>query len=134
MSAITISTPTYPISGKARWTGRVLSGIPVLFLLFDAIAKLLRPPMVVEGTKQMGWPVSSIVPLGIILAAAVILYVIPRTSIFGVIVLTGYLCGAVAAHVRIGDPLFSHVLFPIYVAVFLWAGLWLRNRRLREVL
>ena len=134
MSAITISHPTYEISGKARWTGRVLSGIPVLFLLFDAIAKLLQPPMVVEGTKQMGWPVSSILPLGIVLAVAVILYIIPRTAIFGVILLTGYLGGAVAAHVRIGDPLFSHVLFPIYVAVFLWSGLWLRDARLREVL
>ena len=135
MSAISISTPTtYTISGKARWSGRVLSAIPVLFLLFDATIKFLHPPMVIEGTKQMGWPVSTIVPLGIVLTVCVILYVIPRTAVLGAILLTGYLGGAVSAHVRIGDPLFSHVLFPIYVAVFLWAGLWLRNRRLREAL
>ena len=114
-------------------TGRVLSGIAVLFLLFDAIGKLLRPAAVIEGTTQLGWPVGVIVPLGIIQLVCLALYLFPRTAVFGAILWTGYLGGAVATHVRIGNPLFSHVLFPVYVAALLWGGLWLRDRRVRNL-
>jgi hypothetical protein len=131
-----LHTATYPVdlSRKTVVTGRVLSGIAVLFLLFDAVGKLLRPAAVIEGTTQLGWPVSVILPLGIIQALFLIAYLVPRTAVFGAILWTGYLGGAVATHVRIGNPLFSHVLFPVYVAALLWLGLWLRDRRLRTLL
>lgn len=127
-------TPTIDVPRKQLLTGRVLSTLAVLFLLFDAIGKLLRPPQVIEGTTQLGWPVSVILPLGIIQVLCLIAYVIPRTSVLGAILWTGYLGGAVATHLRIGNPLFSHTLFPIYIAALLWGGLWLRDRRPRNLL
>jgi hypothetical protein len=138
MSAFTQLHPatltSVDLSRKAVITGRVLSGIAVLFLLFDAVGKLLRPAAVLEGTTQLGWPVSVILPLGIIQAIFLIAYLVPRTSFLGAILWTGYLGGAVATHVRIGHPLFSHTLFPVYIAALLWLGLWLRDRRLRTLL
>ena len=115
------------------WTGRVLSGIAVLFLAMDGAMKLLRPRVVVEGTERVGYAAGVILPLGIVLLACLAVYLIPRTRVLGAILLTGYLGGAVATHVRIGDPLFSHVLFPVYVAALLWAGLCLRDARLLSV-
>ena len=125
-----------PVDSSPRqiWIGRVLTGLAVLFLLFDAIGKLMRPAAVVEGTTQLGWPVSVILPLGIVQLVCLILYLYPRTSVLGAILWTGYLGGAVATHVRIGNPLFSHILFPTYIAALLWGGLWLRDRRLRALL
>jgi hypothetical protein len=122
------------VSRKQLWAGRVLSTLAVLFLLFDAIGKLARPIQVVKGTTELGWPASVIVPLGIIQLVCLAFYVIPRTSVLGAVLWTGYLGGAVATHVRIGNPLFSHILFPTYVAALLWGGLWLRDRRVRAVL
>jgi hypothetical protein len=122
------------LSRKSVIAGRVLSTLAVLFLLFDAVGKLMRPVQVIEGTTELGWPVSVILPLGIIQAVLVVLYLVPRTSVFAAILWTGYLGGAVATHVRIGNPLFSHILFPTYVAALLWLGLWLRDRRLRALL
>lgn len=119
---------------KQVWAGRVLSGIAVLFLLMDATMKVLAVPVAVAGTVKIGYPASVIVPLGIVQLVCLALYLIPRTSVLGAILWTGYLGGAVATHVRVGDPLFSHILFPTYVATLLWAGLWLRDRRLRELL
>jgi hypothetical protein len=116
------------------WSGRVLSTLAVLFLLFDITMHLLRPSFVIAGTKQVGFPVSAILPLGIIQLVCLILYLIPRTSVLGAILWTGYLGGAVATHVRIGDPLFSHILFPTYIAALLWGGLWLRDQRLRALI
>jgi hypothetical protein len=116
------------------WAGRVLTGLAVLFLLFDITLKLLRPPEAISGTVQLGWPASIILPLGIIQLVCLILYLVPRTAFLGAILWTGYLGGAVATHVRIGNPLFSHILFPVYVAALLWGGLWLRDRRLRTLL
>ena len=121
------------ISRKQLWAGRVLSGLAVLFLLFDAIGKLMQPVQVIEGTTQLGWPASVILPLGIIQVICLILYLFPRTSVLGAILWTGYLGGAVATHVRLGNPLFSHILFPTYIAALLWGGLWLRDRRLRAL-
>lgn len=126
--------PTFDISRKAQITGRVLSGIAVLFLLFDAIGKLMRPAAVIEGTTQLGYPAEVILPLGIIQAICIILYLVPRTAVLGAILWTGYLGGAVATHVRIDNPLFSHILFPVYVAALLWGGLSLRDRRTRALL
>jgi len=120
--------------GPAVWAGRVLSGLGILFLAMDAGMKLLQLPVAVEGTTQLGYPSSVIVPIGIIQVACLLLYIVPRTSVLGAILWTGYLGGAVATHVRIGNPLFSHILFPIYVAALLWGGLWLRDRRVRALL
>lgn len=121
-------------SRKAIWAGRVLSGLAVLFLLFDASIKVLQLPVAMEGTGQLGYPESVIMGLGLVQLACLIAYLIPRTSVLGAILWTGYLGGAVATHVRVENPLFSHVLFPLYVAALLWGGLWLRDRRVRVLL
>ena len=118
---------------KALWAGRILSGLAVLFLLFDATLKVLQLPVAVQGTRELGYPESVILGLGIVQLVCLVLYLVPRTSVLGAVLWTGYLGGAVATHVRIGHPLLSHVLFPVYVATLLWAGLWLRDERLRAV-
>ncbi len=118
----------------AVWTGRVLSGLVVLFLGFDAFMKVARLPAALEGTSQLGYPVSVVPMLGVVQLVCLALYLVPRTAALGAILWTGYLGGAIATHVRVENPLFSHVLFPIYVAAFLWGGLWLRDRRVRALL
>lgn len=125
------ATPT--ISRKAVIAGRVISGLVTLFLLFDGVAKLFKPAFVVEGTLELGYSESVIVPLGVVLVISTLLYAVPRTAFLGAILLTGYLGGAVDAHVRAGDPLFSNVLFPVYFGVLVWLGLWLRDPRVRTV-
>jgi len=114
------------------WAGRILSALPALFLLLDGIAKLVKPAAVVEATVQLGYPESVIVGLGVVLVACTILYLIPRTAVLGAILLTGYLGGAVATHVRVGGPLFS-ILMPIILGVMLWGGLYLRDERVRSL-
>ena len=120
--------------GGARWAGRVISGLATLFLLLDGVAKLFKPAVVVEGTIALGYPESSIIPLGIVLIASTLLYAFPRTGTLGAILLTGYLGGAVATHVRVGDPLFTHSLFPVYLGALIWLGLLLREPALRALL
>ena len=117
-----------------RWGARVLTGIPVLFLAFDAAIKLVDAPFVAEASVKLGLPASLSVGLGILLAACLALYVIPRTAPLGAVLLTGYLGGAVLTHLRVGDPLISHTLFPIYVGALVWAGLYLRDDRVRRLL
>ena len=114
--------------------GTFMSAIAVVFLLFDSAGKLLKVGPVVEGTAQLGYPESVIQPIGLILLLCVIAYVIPRTAILGAVLLTGYMGGAIATHVRVGSPLMTHELFPIYVAALFWGGLFLRDERLRTVL
>lgn len=121
-------------SVRQRVIGRFLSGFAVLFLLFDSAAKLVRAQAVLDATTQLGYPTDVVVWLGVILLACVITYVIPQTSVLGALLLTGYLGGAVATHVRIGSPLATHILFPIYLAVFLWGGLLLREPALKAFL
>ena len=132
--AQTTTTTRFFTQSRQRWAGRIISALPVLFLVMDATMKLLRVPVAVQGTVRLGYPVGMIVPLGIIEAVSLVLYLYRRTSLFGVIILTGYLGGAVATHVHAGDPLFSHILFPVYFATFLWAGLCLRDPRFRALL
>ena len=121
-------------SSKALWAGRTLSGLAVVFLLFDATIKVLKLAPAVAGTVQLGYPESVIVGLGVLQLVCLLAYLAPRTSVLGALLWTGYLGGAIASHLRVGDPLFSHTLFPIYVATLLWAGLWLRDPRLRALL
>jgi hypothetical protein len=115
------------------WTGRILSTLAALFLLFDGIGKLVKPAPVVEATVHMGYPESVIFGLGIVLTAATILYIIPRTAILGAILLTGYLGGAVASQVRISAGLFPEV-FPIIIGLLVWGGLYLRDDRVRSLI
>ncbi len=126
--------PGAPVSRPALWGGRILSGLPALFLLADSVGKFLKPAPVVEGTVKLGYSESIILPLGVVLLTCTVLYLIPRTAVLGAILLTGFLGGAVATHARVGDPLFSHVLFPTYLGVMLWGGLYLRDPRLRELI
>lgn len=118
-------------SRAAVWAGRVMSGVATLFLLFDSVLKLMRLPPVIEGAKQLGYPTAVVFGLGVVLLVCVLTYAAPRTSTLGAVLLTGYLGGAVATHVRVADPLFSHTLFPVYVAVLIWGGLFLRDARVR---
>lgn len=128
----TPQTPT--VSKRAVWTGRIISGFLALFLALDAVMKFVRPAPVVQSFVHLGWPLNLAAAIGTTLLICTVLYVIPRTSILGAILLTGYLGGAVATDLRAGDPLFSHVLFPIYFGALLWLGLYLRNARLRALI
>ena len=124
------------VSKPALWFGRVLSGLVVLFLLFDGAIKLVPWPIVTETMDRIGYGSSETLArsLGIITIVCTILYAIPPTSILGAILLTGYLGGAMASHVRIGSPLFSHMLFGFYLGLMVWGGLWLRDRSLRALI
>jgi len=118
---------------KAAWAGRVLSALAVVFLAFDGGIKLMRVPAVLDATVQLGFPLGSIVPIGLPLVVCTLIYAIPRTSVVGSVLLTGYLGGAVAAQVRAGNPMFEKV-FPIIVGTVVWAGVFLRDRRVRALL
>jgi len=115
------------------WTGRTLTAVAVLFLIFDATVKLLQLTPAIDATAQLGFKASVLLPLGIIEALCLAAYLVPQTSVAGAILWTGYLGGAVAVQLRVGNPLFSNVLFPVYVAALLWGGLWLRRAQLRAV-
>jgi DoxX-like protein len=130
------ATQTARVSKKTLWTGRVLSGLAVLFLLFDAVFKLVKPTPapVVDAFNKLGYPPTLAVNIGLLLLACVVLYVIPRTAVLGAILLTGYLGGAVATNVRVGNPLFSHILFPVYMGLFIWGGLYFREQRVRALI
>jgi len=114
------------------WTGRVMSTLPALFLLFDGAMKLVKPAPVVEATVELGFPESALVPLGIVLLVSTALYLVPRTAVLGAILLTGYLGGAVATHVHAGHGAFQ-TLFPVGFGALLWGGLVLRDERLRAL-
>ena len=128
------STRTNHHSRLQVLTGRGLSGFGAVFLLFDGAVKLFPVQAVLEGSKQLGYQADTIAGIGLVLLACVTLYLIPRTSALGALLLTAYLGGAVATHVRVGNPLFTHVLFPTYVATLIWGGLLLRNPALRVIL
>jgi len=121
------------VSKGALWTGRVISTLIVLFLVFDSVLKFVKPAPVIDAFVHLEIPIGLDYPIGITLLICTILYALPPTSIFGAILLTGYLGGAVMTHLRVGDPLFSHVLFPTYLGTLLWLGLYVRDPRLRAL-
>lgn len=121
------------VSPGRLWTGRVIAGLVSLFLLFDATMKFVQPKPVVDAFVQTGWPIAVSSTLGALLLVSTVFYLIPRTAILGAILLTGYLGGAVAANVRLQNPLFSHTLFPVYFGVLVWGSLWLRDPQLQEL-
>jgi hypothetical protein len=130
---MSLDDQTASISKGRLWAGRILGGLSALLLLVDAVGKLVKPPPVVEATVKLGYPESVIISLGVVLLISTILYLLPKTSVLGAILLTGYLGGAVATHVRVGEGWFP-ILFPVVFGVLLWAGLWLRDERLQNLI
>ena len=132
---ITISE-TAPISSGALWTGRMLSTIIVLFMIFDGVIKLPPLDIVTQTMVPLGWPADPNVArlLGIIGLVSTALYALPRTSVLGAILLTAYMGGAIATNVRVDNPLFSHTLFGVYLGIILWGGLYLRDPRVRALI
>jgi len=120
-------------SNAIRWTGYVMSILPALFLLLDGVMKLFKPGFVVEATTRLGYHESTIVPIGIVLVICTILYLLPLTSVLGAILLTGYLGGAIATQVRANEGAFP-IIFPVIIGALLWAGLYLRDYRLRNLI
>lgn len=118
---------------RTVWAGRIMSALAVAFLAFDGSLKLMNLPMVLEATAQLGFPPSGVVRIGLVLLACTAVYAVPRTAPIGAVLLTGYLGGAVAAHVRVGNPLFE-TFFPVLVGSFIWTGLLLRDERVRALL
>jgi hypothetical protein len=127
---------TAPVSSGALWTGRVLSGLIVLFMIFDGVIKLPPLDVVTQAMAPLGWPSDPSVArlLGIIGLISTALYALPRTSVLGAILLTAYMGGAIATNVRVDNPLFSHTLFGVYLGVILWGGLFLRDPRVRALI
>ncbi len=116
------------------WVGRALSGIAIAFLLFDGIGKVARVPQVVAATIELGYPDGSLVTIGALVLLCTLVYACPRTSVVGAVLLTGFLGGAVATNLRVGNPTFTHVLFPVYLGGFVWTGLLLRIASARALL
>lgn len=127
----TMTTQTAPVSKGVLWAGYILSALPALLLIFSAVMKLMKPAPIVEGFAKYGYPETLIITLGIVELACAIIYLIPRTSVLGAILLTGYLGGATATNVRIGDPSF---FMPVIVGVLVWGGLFLRDPRLHALI
>jgi hypothetical protein len=136
VSIDTAASDTAAASKSRLWTGRILSTLTILFLVMDIVFKFIRPipPQVMQSMTQLGFQPSLLTAIGILLTICTVLYVIPATSVLGALLLTGYLGGAVSVQVRVGNPLFGYVLFPVYVGVLMWAGLCLRESRLLALL
>ena len=123
-------------SRTALWTGRVLSGIAVLFLVFDGAIKLVPIQPVTDSLRELGYPATDSFArfLGIVTLLCTALYAWPRTAVLGAVLLPGVMGGAIASHLRLGDPLFSHTLFGVYLGLLFWVGLWLRDERVRRIM
>ena len=128
---IDTTTGAVTISKTRLWTGRVIGGWLVLFLAFDTVVKILKMTVAVEGTTRLGYPEHVVVSLGIIELICLLAYVVPRTSVVGAVLLTGYLGGATATQVRVDDPWF---LYPVAIGAFLWLSLWLRHPRIQSLM
>lgn len=122
------------ITKRKSIPGKIMSSLLILFMLFDSIMKFIQPDEVIEGTVKLGFHESQILPIGIIGLICTLCYIIPRTSVIGAILLTGYFGGAIVTNFRLDQPLFSHVLFPIYLSILMWGGLILRNPSLTSLL
>lgn len=129
-----VSAHSLSSSSKHVWAGRLISGLAVLFMAFDTAIKVAELHWAVEGTTSLGFPASTVVWIGLVELVCLIAYLIPRTAPLGAILWTGYLGGAIATHVRMGAPLLSHTLFPLFVAAFIWGGLVLRDARVRALM
>lgn len=128
------STTTAPITKGKLWTARIMSGLVIAFMLMDSIFKLIPNEMVTASSVVLGYQAHHIPILGVLGFASILLFAFPRTQILGAILLTGYFGGAIATHVRLDNPLFSHILFPVYLGVLAWGSLWLRSETLRRLI
>jgi hypothetical protein len=126
-------TATAPSKGKV-WAARIMGGIVILFMLMDSIFKFIVNEDVIKGTTELGFSVHHLPVLGTLGLISIILYAIPRTAIVGAILLTGYWGGAIATHVRLDNPLFSHILFPVYLGILAWGALYLKNEKFRDLI
>ena len=121
-------------TSKGRlWTARIMSGLFTVFMLFDGITKLLKLESVIKPSMEMGFSVQHVVVIGVLGLISTILYAVPQTSIWGAVLITGYLGGAIVTHIRLDDPLFTHTLSPVYFAIIAWGGLYLRDERVRNL-
>ena len=128
------SVPTSRPSRRSMIAGRIMTSFIALLLTFDVSAKLVRAQAVVDGSAKLGFTPDQMFVVGVIGAVCLVLYLIPRTAPIGALLWTGYFGGAIVTHLRVGDPLLTHILFPIYVSALLWGGLYLRDPRVRAVL
>lgn len=122
------------LSKGRLWSARIMGWIVILFMLMDSIFKFIKPEEVIEGTLELGYAEHHLPVMGILGLISILLYAFPRTSLLGAVLLTGYWGGAIATHVRMDNPLFTHILFPVYLAVLAWGALWLRDEQLRNLL
>lgn len=131
-----LDTTTSKEAASSLWAGWVLSGLSIAFCLMDALMKLFHPRFVIDATSEIGWPAdpATLTALGVILLVSTALYAFPRTVVLGAVLLTGYLGGAVASHMRHADPLLTHDLFGVYLGILVWGGLWFRDARIRALL
>jgi len=131
----TMGTTAINSESKAKlWTGRIMAGLVIAFMLMDSIFKLIPNEMVTASTVELGFQTHHIPVLGILGLTSIVLFTLPRTSILGAILLTGYFGGAIATHVRLDNPLFTHILFPVYLGLLVWGSLYLRNEKLRKLI
>lgn len=133
LPTVTLARATPHQRTRARWLARILTGLTTLFLAFDGLMKLAMHPEVIKGSERLGLPVHLSAVFGTVLLASLVLYLIPRTAVLGAALLTGYLGGAVLVHLRVGDPVLTHTLFPIYIGIVVWLGLYLRDERVRAL-
>ncbi|MEX0904417.1 MAG: DoxX family protein [Balneolaceae bacterium] len=128
-----MTSTTNQLSKTTLWISYFMSGIVILFMLADSIGKFIKPEAVITGTLELGYAEHHLLVMGILSLFSILLYAFPRTALLGAVLLTGYWGGAIATHVRLDNPLFSHILFPIYLAVLAWGGIWLRDERIRNL-
>jgi hypothetical protein len=131
----TIETTTNaPVVSKGRlWTARIMGGLVIAFMLMDSIFKFIPNEQVTAGSLELGFQAHHIPVMGTLGLLSILLFIIPRTQVLGAVLLTGYFGGVIATHLRLDNPLFSHILFPVYLAVLAWGSLWLKNERLRKL-
>ncbi|MBT1706067.1 DoxX family protein [Chryseosolibacter indicus] len=134
MTTLHATLPTTAPSKGRIWTARIMGGLVILFMFADSIFKFIPNEEAIKGTTELGFQLHHLPILGTLGLISVLLYALPRTEILGAILLTGYFGGAIATHVRMDNPLFSHVLFPVYLAILAWGSLWLKNERFRKLI
>lgn len=134
MTTMQATLPATAPSTAKKWTGRIMGGLVILFMLMDSIFKFIVNEEVIKGTTDLGFQVHHLPILGTLGLIATLLYIFPRTEIIGAVFLTGYWGGAVATHVRMDNPLFTHILFPVYLGVLAWGALWIKNERVRKLI
>lgn len=134
MTTLHATLPTTTPSKGRIWTARIMGGLVILFMLMDSIFKFIPNEEAIKGTTELGFQLHHLPVLGTLGLISILLYAFPRTEILGAILLTGYFGGAIATHVRMDNPLFSHILFPVYLAILMWGALWLKNERFRKAI